>query len=1195
LLAGGTPADATETAFRGVVAAHPTFPKGFSALSEVVTTPEGLLVAAGRDGIVVQHGLDWATIPAPAGKEIGAVAADGGDVLVGGFAFYGRKSADGGWDLHAISDTIGVIERLPEGWFLSGVASGYFWRGDHSEAIKVLPLTVKYHHLIRYRGAAYVSIYNHGVLKWNGKTFVHSTDFPHVGDLPFTFDFAGEKYALTRQHLFRIGGQEPEIGLQGRASYWNGFFLSESYVVIPSAVAGLQVWSRKKGGEPLWVMPSESIGGVVSGATAATTGYWMLLGTGLSHLADLEGFQRSELHAGEVQALNPSPHGPVLSAEGGIFDLESGRRLSSVHFGYASIKGVDSFMGGGELEYAGRRLPVDHGVCYGFWPTEDGGVAADDRGLVRFDLAGGLVKRVGSLAFNRKSAARAKDGSFVVLSSGAALRYSPELELVGQVQPGVREIHQVGDEAWLLGEDGAIRDDHGKLIARLPAKARLCGLTERAGLPLGLIQFQNGQVAAGYLTPSWRPLRTFGLTEAFAGAAILDWGGALYVAGPNGALKISKLTLNELPPWRMNLNGTESAPDRWRLAGRAADLELRLSHDLLPGEHWPEIAFRLNDGDFIPVPVNGCLNVPRLPYGWSELEIARNLDGLEDRKKIGIYRAYPEWFSWWAVSGYGVGVVGGLWSLYRWRTGVLRARARELERRVEERTAELVQAKQAREYFISATSHEIRNPLNGVVGLAEMLHESASTVRERSLATTLRGCADQLRSLLDDVLDWSKIERGEMAIASAPFEVAPAIEAACRSMDVTLARVTWTAPEACWLSGDVAKIRQIVINLVANGLKHGMPPVVTVAAETSAVEGAGRLVVRVRNPGPTLTPDEMEQLFAEYNRGAEAQRRKTPGLGLGLHISRRLATAMGGALTGRSADGQIEFTLTLPLPLAGAVEDEQTQNSPEARVRVLAIEDEAYNRLVQGHHLSQLGCVVDWAEDERGVRECVRRHRYNLVLTDYALNATTGVAIARLLKSELGENCPPIVAVTAYATEEKREEGARAGIREFVTKPVNRAKLAEVLTRYVPEAGLLATSDAEVAREGEAGEFEFSALAFAGDSGPVLRGFADAVEGAWRSLASGTGEARMVHALRSQVLLARAADLAEQLELLEAAVSRADAAAAERIIRVASPMVERLAVAARREAAVASPKSAPPRAQMSSASAPLRSERRASS
>jgi signal transduction histidine kinase/DNA-binding response OmpR family regulator len=535
------------------------------------------------------------------------------------------------------------------------------------------------------------------------------------------------------------------------------------------------------------------------------------------------------------------------------------------------------------------------------------------------------------------------------------------------------------------------------------------------------------------------------------------------------------------------------------------------------------------------------LEAQRLPLGSGAIAVNLQSQGQVKTDVISYIRQFPWYLRTWSFLLYAAGLFFlGIFS-GRIRTRGLAHRARQLELLVGERTAALTRANAAKEEFLASMSHEIRNPLNGVLGICSMLDESPLAPREQLLTRTLRGCSEQLRSLLDDILDFSRIERGEILLVQEDFAVQPAIEAAARTVDVALERTEINqSSEPVWLSGDPLKLRQIVINLLTNALKYGIPPRAVITCEIDREDDsvdARILTISVRNTGPTIPPEEIPLLFEAFHRGSAAKSSRSPGVGLGLTVSRRIARAMKGDLIARSNEGLTEFILRVPLRPASRPPPilASTNSRPPMKVsRALAVEDEQYNRLVLGHTFGQLGYTVDWAVDGKTAISMALEGHYDLIFTDWELPDIPGPEVARRILASLPDPKPPIIAVTAYATEDRIRACLDAGIATVVTKPVTKEKMESAIK------GLGSTLRAKQSLDITQSVCDITLLQRFGDPAIVIAEYRLSLLQRWQRviLALETQDATAafeIHSLRGQSLAVSATALAEQLALLETA------------------------------------------------------------
>ena len=309
---------------------------------------------------------------------------------------------------------------------------------------------------------------------------------------------------------------------------------------------------------------------------------------------------------------------------------------------------------------------------------------------------------------------------------------------------------------------------------------------------------------------------------------------------------------------------------------------------------------------------------------------AANADGRWSEPAAYPFFILPPWYrTIWAYSLFALTAAGGIYGGYRLRVNQLRVRTRQLEALVRRRTEELARANAAKTDFIANMSHEIRNPLNGVIGLAGLLQESELSTQQRGMAVSLRKCAEYLSTLVEDVLDFSKIEAGRITIDAQPFNLRGVLADvgsifAWQSQEQQMPIVTQVSPDFPeTVVGDEAKIKQIVINYVANALKYAGRGTIEIAVESRHAPGSiAEIAIEVRDQGPGIPYDEQAKLFEKFNRGRRAQQEKIRGTGLGLAVCRAYAEKMGGAVGLTSTPGEgatfwFKVALAIPAPQAG--------------------------------------------------------------------------------------------------------------------------------------------------------------------------------------------------------------------------------------------------------------------------------------
>jgi signal transduction histidine kinase/CheY-like chemotaxis protein/HPt (histidine-containing phosphotransfer) domain-containing protein len=404
-------------------------------------------------------------------------------------------------------------------------------------------------------------------------------------------------------------------------------------------------------------------------------------------------------------------------------------------------------------------------------------------------------------------------------------------------------------------------------------------------------------------------------------------------------------------------------------------------------------------------------------------------------------------------------------------------RERKVLAKLELSYAEANQASRAKSEFLANMSHEIRTPMAAVIGYADLLLEPSTTPRERlSYVQTIRRNGQHLLSLLNDILDLSKIESGKMTVESVLcqpnhliFDVVSLMRVRAAEKDLSFG-VEYQTPIPQFIRGDPTRFRQVLTNLVGNAIKFTQRGGVRLLLRLDQPGSDNpRLSVEVADTGIGMAREEVAKLFQPFVQADSSTTRRFGGTGLGLAISQRLAGMMGGTITAQSRLGQgSSFTFTVDTgslagvatvssqPEAAAREEPEVAANTRARARlvcsVLLAEDGPDNRLLISTMLRAAGAQVSFAENGRLAVELALAAAstgapFDVILMDMQMPELDGYEATTQLR---GRNYRgPIIALTAHAMAGDRERCLEAGCSDYLTKPVNRGDLIATVAKFL--------------------------------------------------------------------------------------------------------------------------------------------------
>lgn len=365
--------------------------------------------------------------------------------------------------------------------------------------------------------------------------------------------------------------------------------------------------------------------------------------------------------------------------------------------------------------------------------------------------------------------------------------------------------------------------------------------------------------------------------------------------------------------------------------------------------------------------------------------------------------------------------------------------------------------------FLANMSHEIRTPMNAIVGLSELLRSESISDKAREYAEQICSSSHDLLVIIDDILDFSRIEDGTMEIVPVDYDPHQLFRETVDMYSLGLSGkpvkmdliISQDIPKK--LHGDNARIRQILNNLISNAVKFTNEGRITIEASCENIDGRKLMLkLSVADTGVGIKDEDFEKIFESFSQADSTRARKAEGVGLGLTISQRLSRLMGGDIEVESEYGKGSvFRVLIPQEIVSAEQTEVEGKDDSDQLflpdaNILVVDDNTVNLYVAKKLLGLYGIKPVCVTSGKDAIKAVSKHEFDLVLMDYMMPEMDGIEATKIIREEYpAYKDIPIIAFTANAVEEAREVLLKSGMDDFISKPVKGKELEELLRKWI--------------------------------------------------------------------------------------------------------------------------------------------------